>query len=199
MGKRKLYYIPMIHIEKELGDLQTVTTQVRESVFGKDQAAVFPKKVEEYWKLVERTLQFKTNLFQADIACKTHVFVDSLPNTEEWLVKFILSDLIDKGFPAYQLIGELQTAGATVHGTEDPKLLVQEREYQQESKNRFLQDEEIDVAKGEELLKERDDVIIKCVHEKVPENEMGIIFIGRLHNVIEPLSKPPYNFELIQL
>lgn len=196
---RKLYYIPMIHKNKELGDLQEIVKQLRESLFGERHIATFFKNVEDYWSLVKEKLWFETNLFQADIACKTHVFVDSLPNTEEWLVESVLKDLINEGFPAYQLIGEIQTAGATVHGTEDPKLLAEELEYQKESRNRFMEDEEIDTAKGERLLKERDEVIIERVHKEVPDGEIAIVFIGRLHNVIGPLSDPPYNFKIAQL
>ncbi len=205
MAKRKLYYIPMIHKGEELKDLQAVVTEVRENVFGKDQTAAFFKSVDGYWKLVEERIWLKTNLFQAGIIRKVHIFVDSLPdpntdpNTEKQLVEYTLQDLINKGFPAYRLIGKLQAAGATVHGTEDPKLLVKELEYQEESKRRFLQDEEIDVAKGEMLIEARDKTIIECVHKKVPKGEIGVLFIGRLHNVVKPLAKPPYNFKIIQL
>ncbi|MDD4990413.1 MAG: hypothetical protein PHW31_03830 [Candidatus Pacebacteria bacterium] len=195
----------MIHTDGELGNLQTVVTETRENVFGKDQTAAFPRKVDGYWKIVEERLRLKTNLFRAGITCKVHIFIDSLPNPntdpdiEKQLVEYTLQDLINKGFPAYRLIDEFRTAGATVHGTEDPKLLVKELEYQEESKSRFMRGEEIDVIKGKELLEARDKAIIECVHKKISDGETAIIFIGRLHNVIGPLSKPPYNFKIIKL
>ncbi|MFA4880432.1 MAG: hypothetical protein WC650_02310 [Candidatus Doudnabacteria bacterium] len=50
-----------------------------------------------------------------------------------------------------------------------------------------------------ELLENRDKAIIDRINEVVPQEEIGIIFIGRMHNVVKPLTQPPYNFEIIYL
>lgn len=194
---RKIYYIPMVHSPEELGNIGETVIRTQEQVFGKKQTAALLKEVGEYWKLVEQRVRFGAGLFRSAIASKLHIFVDGLPNGREDLVEKTVNDLVAQGeIPAYQIIGELKAAGATVHGTENMGYLLKETAYW---KTLVARQRTSDPQFEKELLENRDKAIIARVHEVVPDDESAIVFIGRLHNVVEPLTEPPYNFELVNL
>lgn len=194
---RKIYYIPMVHTGEELGWLGKKVTQIQKRIFGEEQTAVFLKSAEEYWELVEIKIKFQAQLFRSEIVNKVHIFVDGLPNGREDLVQKTVDELVAQGkIPAYQIIRELKAAGARVYGTESSEWLIKEFTYW---KKIAAGKRTCDPKFEKELLENRDEAIIARVHERVPDGEIAIVFIGRAHNVVGPLSQPPYNFEVINL
>lgn len=181
---RTLYYVPMVHTPQELGILKGAIIAERIKKFGRRQTEEFFKQVEWYWREVEKRIQ-RTELCQPEKAAHLHIFVDGLPNAKEEIVQKIIQELIALDIPAYRIIEKLQAKGAKVHGTEDPELLLQEHQYWS------------DVAKGRqpdstiarELLKSRDQAIAQRIDAKVPEGEIGFLFLGKVHNVVEELIK----------
>jgi len=193
---RKIYYIPMVHTAKELGEMEEATTKIRIRTFGAQQTREFLKDIDNYWELVVKRIR-KAGLHQPEITAQLHIFVDGLPNGAEEAVQKTVATLVSAGeIPSYKIIGILQTAGATVHGTEDIHLVVAEANYWKAVvEHKCNSDPEWE----KQSLKDRDKAIIARVHDIVPENETAIVFIGRLHNVVEPLTEPPYNFEFVNL
>lgn len=103
---------------------------------------------------------------------------------EELLLKLVKS-LIEQGVPEYLIIEKLMEKGAKIHGTESQELLLEEH------------DMWVNVAKGKradsrrktELLQKRDEFIAKVINETLPKGELGLLFIGRGHDVVEELNK----------
>lgn len=190
---RKLHYVPMVHIKEELGELQETLVEARKKLFGVQQTEVFFKEIEKYWKLVGERIQ-KAGLFEPKTASSLHIFVDSLPDSTEELVQKTVRDLIAWGkIPAYQIIAELQIAGAKVHGTENIEWLVKETNYWKavvgRKRTRNPQEEK-------ESLENRDKAIADRINRVVPDKETAILFIGRNHKVVEHLAN---DFEIINL
>lgn len=194
---RKIYCVLMVHTQEELGSLKEAEVKDLEKNIGVKQTTEFFQKVDDYWKSVERKIR-AVGFFRKETACKLRVFVDSLPNVEERLVQQTLQALAELGIPCHMLIKNLQAAGAKVHGTENLNLLLQEYDYwkalfanpSQRNRNPELENE---------ILQKRDQAIITRINEVVPDGEIALVFIGGLHNVVGPLSQPPYNFEVIYL
>lgn len=193
---RGLYYIPMLHTKEELGELKETLTEAHKSLFGAKQTEVLFKEIKEYWGLVAERIE-KVAFYERETASPLHIFVDSLPNGTEDLIQKTVQSLIASGeIPAYQIIAKLQAAGAKVHGTEDLEWLIKEVNYWKAvvGRERLRNPQE-----EKELLENRDKAIIDRINEVVPQEEIGILFIGRMHNVVKPLTQPPYNFEIIYL
>lgn len=193
---RWLYYIPILHMEEELGGLKETLIEAHKSLFGAQQTEVLFKETKEYWELVAERIE-KAAFYERETASRLHIFIDGLPNGKEDLVQELVQNLIASGkILAYQMIAKLQTAGAKVHGTEDFKWLIKEDNYWKAvvGRERLRNPQE-----EKELLENRDKAIIDCINEVVPQEEIGIIFIGGMHNVVKPLTQPPYNFEIIYL
>ncbi|MDD5626419.1 MAG: hypothetical protein PHW01_00170 [Patescibacteria group bacterium] len=193
---RGLYYIPMLHTEEELGGLKETLTEAHKSLFSAQQTEVLFKEIKEYWRLVAERIE-KAAFRERETASPLHIFVDSLPNGTEDLIQKTVQSLIASGkIPAYQIIAKLQADGAKVHGTENLEWLIKEVNYWKAvvGRERLRNPQE-----EKELLENRDKAIIDRINEVVPQEEIGILFIGRMHNVVKPLTQQPYNFEIIYL
>lgn len=194
MKKRKIFYIPMIHRPEELGSFEKKMVTVQEKIFGKEKTIALIKNITAYWELASERIEEAGLYHESSLL---HIFVDSLPNEKEELVQATVNELIKVGkIPAYQIIAKLQAAGARVYGTENTALLIKEIQYWKDvADNKRVPSQDLE----KELLKARDQIIIDRINETVPGGETAIVFIGRLHNVVGPLSKSPYNFKVVQL
>ena len=84
-------------------------------------------------------------------------------------------------------------------GTESPELLVKERELMMQM---LIPTElkETSLESAQVLLNQRDEYIAQRINQTLQDNEMGILFLGLMHNIeaklpediflIEPLGKP---------
>ncbi len=183
---RDLFYVPIIHTEADLGSLgQAVKRSVIETQGSKTWARQ-QEAVEAAWAGI------RTELLALPRAWPTlRVYQDGLPvcNSEMLIVK----DIAAKGSHNHRLLLELVEHGATLMGTEDPRLLV--RDYQRLQRLLKLASapmgqkvfEEIKLE-GEELLHARDAFIAERIDSTLQPNETGILLIGRLHCVDELLS-----------
>jgi len=121
-----------------------------------------------------------------------HIFVDSLPNDKnEVTLQKTVQALIGQNLPFYQIIEKLRKAGATVCGTENVELLLQEYEYWQG----IAQGQKTDKALVQWLLEERDKAIARRINEVLQEGGKGIIFIGAQHRLTPELD----GFRIIHL
>jgi hypothetical protein len=81
--------------------------------------------------------------------------------------------------------------GATLVGTESPDLLLVEYDLAMKTVKGATSSAENLKVQGEEILKKRDGFIAKRINETLEPGEIGILFIGSLHNVI-PLLDPDF-------
>lgn len=191
---RILYYVPMAHTPQELGSLKEAVIAKTRQIYGKQQTKEFLRQVEWYWKEVERRIQ-KAGLYQPETAVRLHIFVDGLPDTNEARVEKIVQELIAQNIPAYLIIKKLRENGTKVYGTEDPELLLQEHRYWTE----ISQGRSGNPREAQRLLKARDRAIASRIDAVVPEGEIGLLFLGRVHKVIEELEKLLSKFKVIYL
>lgn len=103
---------------------------------------------------------------------------------EEFLSKLV-NALIEEKILLYLIIEKLMERGAKIHGTESQALLIEEHNMWVNAKKGISPDS----RRKAELLIERDEFIAKRINETLPENEIGILFIGAAHKVDDELKK----------
>ena len=189
---KTLYYVPMVHSPGELGSLDKSAMRAHAEVYGTDELAKFLEKIEKYWNEVRERI-IRAELYSSK-SSSLHVFVDGLPNVAEDTVHKVVENLIaSKKIPAYRVIARLQKYGAKVHGTEDIKLLLEEYEYYKG----LSEGKSGDTVAAQARLTARDDAIALRIQEVMTsDNDIGIIFIGRAHDIV---SKLPDEFTVILL
>lgn len=122
---------------------------------------------------------------------KLKIYQDGLPVCGK--EREIVEDLARQGSPNHRLLYLMMRRGATVVGTEDAKLLLEEYSYLKRiaetkthrEKERLRLEYE---KKAPSLLKKRDNKIAERILSTLKEGETGILFIGLLHHVDEFLT-----------
>lgn len=191
---RVLYYVPLVYTAQEMGSLQEAVITIRKRIYEEQQTKEFFEQVAWYWREAERRIQ-QAGLQRTEIASRLHIFVDGLPNSKEEVVQKIVQELIGLDIPVYRIIEKLQARGAKVHGTEDAQLLLQEHQYWVE----IFQDRKQDPQEEQRLLSGRDRAIARQIDTKVPEREVGLLFLGRAHNVVGELVKLSQKFKVVYI
>ena len=125
------------------------------------------------------------------------VYQDSLPVCD--LVDAIVADVAASGSKNYALLKTLQEKGATLMGTESPDLLRQEKDLMTEVLQSADHSKE-SAEKAQALLLQRDRFMAQRINESLADEEMGLIFVGLMHQiepylaadivVIKPLGEP---------
>lgn len=186
-----LYYIPMIHTLAELGSLKEVIVATHNRIFGEQKTEEHFREVEEYWQEVRQRME-RAGFGQEETASCLHIFMDSLPDTTDEIVQKIIQDLAEpeQNMPVYQIIKELQNKGAKVYGTEDLQLLLREREYG----TRIASGEKPNPGLAAEILEERDLAIGKRIDSVLLEGDIGLLFIGKVHQIVSQLTQK--NFQI---
>lgn len=173
---RSIYYIPILHVPREFGSIQEVMIiQQMIGHYGEQKTKEFLEEIEQYWEEAEKRIQ-KADLNDPETASCLHIFVEGLPQVEENAIQEIVQKGIMQKIPFYCIIEKLLAAGAKIYGTEDEELLLEER--RNTSANRPS-----DPRRAEEILGARDLFTAQRINAIVPEGEIGLLFIGRDHNV----------------
>lgn len=107
--------------------------------------------------------------------------------SRELLLLKTVKSLIEQRLPQYLIIEKLMKKGAEIHSTERAQLLLEEHEMWQEAVKGITPSNQ----KKESLLQARDEFIARRICQTLPENEIGILFIGAAHKVDEELRKFP--------
>ncbi|MDI6807465.1 MAG: hypothetical protein QME66_00580 [Candidatus Eisenbacteria bacterium] len=121
---------------------------------------------------------------------RVRIYQDGLPvcGREEC----IIDALAGQGSPNHLIVEWLVKRGATLVGTEDPELLIQEYDYVKriiatpsgpQRENAVREYEKV----APELLKKRDHFIQNRIDRTLPQGGIGLLFVGLLHRVDELL------------
>lgn len=94
----------------------------------------------------------------------------------------IVRELAKAGSSNHQLILSLIDKGATLMGTEDPQLLIEEYQMQQQSKDALHSHQE-KTEEATRLLEARDRFIVKRIDETLHPGEIGLLFLGASHRL----------------
>ena len=94
----------------------------------------------------------------------------------------IVGELAKAGSSNHQLVVSLIDKGATLMGTEDPQLLIQEYQMQQHVKDESYSHQS-QIEESIRLLEARDRFIVKRIDETLQPGETGLLFLGALHRL----------------
>jgi hypothetical protein len=103
----------------------------------------------------------------------------------------LVQELVKMGSRNHEILLELIQLGATLEGTEDPKLLLEEYHYLK-SASADLEKPEVNKnyhRLAQKLLLRRDSYIARRIDNTLGKDETGLLFIGITHRVNKPLPK----------
>ena len=177
---RRLIHVPIIHAPEDFGSHLEAVRKAYVSRHGIRGWQQHLRSVKQFWEDVRRLARPL-----AKTAATLRIYQDGLPvcGREVPLVR----ELAAQGSENHRLLLELMERGAVVMGTEDPDLLRQEHE-----RCRRL-GALLEVAPGahyDELMERRDSYIAARIDATLGgEPEMGLLFMGALHKVVERLPQ----------
>ena len=187
---RALIYFPIIHSHKDLGTLDKRVSDLRTD----EQADKYLDATEHFWKMVETTIEDLELVYS-----HLRLYQDGLPvcGKEQEIVAEVAESA---GSQNFKLLQKLHQKGAVLMGTESPELLVQEHALMTQLLKPG-EPTEISLKTAQELLNKRDDYIAQRIDKTLQDNEMGLLFLGLMHNIekklpqdivlIQPLGKLP--------
>lgn len=184
---RRLIYIPIIHTEVDMGSVSEEMRKEFLARYGKSKWLEHLKLIDHLWETIVKRLV----AMPLDYG-RTRLYQDGLPVCGK--ETDIVRDLCAMGSKNHLLLMQLMEKGATLMGTEDPNLLIQEHRNIKEilsevgkkgGKGRL--DAYRSISNG--LLTKRDQFIAARISDTLMEGETGILFIGAMHKVEKSLPK----------
>lgn len=182
-GRRVLVHVPVIHSAEDLGSFAQGARERLSAILGKEAVARRIAAIATWWRDLEKRVSSLPLEWE-----KTRLYQDGLPVCEHELA--IVTELSHKGNPNHALLLSLVERGATLMGTEDASLVLQEyRRIQSlvQAERAGKKDAPALRAEGETILKARDAFIAARIDSTLREGEAGILFIGLSHKVAELL------------
>lgn len=182
---RQLIYIPILHTQHDMGSLAAEAKGAYIEKLGKMLWQHHVQAIDEMWSgIKQRILRLKLPYK------KVYIYQDGLPVCGK--ERAIIDALAKQGSPNHLIVQWLVRHGATVVGTEDPQLLIQEYNYVKQilatTNNRQRKELVAQYEKvATELLKKRDHYIRDRINKTLPEEGIGLLFVGLLHRVDELL------------
>lgn len=184
---RRLIYIPIIHTMADMGSKAEALK--RESIrrFGVEGWERSRRLIDDVWEGIRAKLLIRNLPWE-----RVKIYQDGLPVSGKELE--IARDVAAKGSKNYQLVLELVDKGATLMGAESPELLLREYAHiqriaetpaeaeREEAKRRYA-------AVSAEILQARDAFIARRITETLQEGEVGLLFLGMMHEVDQLLPK----------
>jgi hypothetical protein len=149
--------------------------------FGAERWAKSRRVIDEVWEGIRVRLQTLTLSWE-----RVRIYQDGLPVSGMELN--IAREVAARGSKNYQLVMELVERGAMLMGTESPELLIREYTHikriaeaqtdaeREEARQRYA-------AESAEILKQRDAFIARRIAETLEGGEVGLLFLGMLHEV----------------
>jgi hypothetical protein len=178
---RRLIYIPIIHTMVDMGSKSEALKQEYLRQFGVERWERSRQVIEEVWEGIRARLLALTLPWE-----QVRLYQDGLPVSGKELE--IARDVAAQGSKNYQIVMESVRKGARLMGTESPELLI--REYAHVKRIAEAQtDAEREAARrgyeaeSAEILKARDAFIARRIAETLKEGEVGLVFLGMLHEV----------------
>lgn len=184
---RKLVYVRIVHTSADMGSLGEELIQETISKIGREKWEENKRLIEKFWEELEKEI-FQLNL---DLE-HTIIYQDGLPCGGEMGMK-IVHNTAELGSKNYQIIEKMVAKGAKITATENPELLIEERnlllEILKDSSTKEKKEAKMKyIAKKEFLLEQRDAYIASRINKTLNNEQTGILFIGAEHNVISKLD-----------
>ena len=182
---RQLFYVPIVHTETDMGALSAAIKSAYIRKMGLQAWKRKKELIERFWTDLENAI-YNLNLPYS----RTKIYQDGLPVSDTENELKIVKKLAADGSRNHELIQKLIHKGATLVGTESPELLIQEYNLALSALNEpgSLEGSEDQKAQAATILKTRDEFIAKRIDQTLKQGEVGVLFIGSLHNVIPLLN-----------
>ena len=186
MRMRKLSYLPIIHMEPDLGSLAADLSRISSRIYGEERWNKHKQTVSDFWDSI-------ANYFDSLDVAGFKIYQDGLMADGELGLK-IIEEGAKRGSKNYEIVLKLIRKGAEMRKTEDPSLLKEEYEYiikLSQSKSlleRGLAYLQYKMRKTR-LTEERDKFIAKTINETLQDGEVAVLFLGAYHNVLPWLSQ----------
>jgi hypothetical protein len=197
--RRRLFHIPVIHSQAEMGSLSPAIQAMTVRRLGAEGWERNVSLIDNIWTRIEEAID------RWSLPCQqTRLYQDGLPVCGRELE--IVSELAKAGSRNHQLLLRLKERGAIIMGTESADLLVQEYHL---SKRLLAAGGSASAARWESrhgetrrvLLERRDRAIAERINHTLCRGEIGLLFLGMLHSVegwldrdiqvAHPLYPPP--------
>ncbi len=189
---RRLLIIPIVHSRSDLGSLDNLANQFKAAAVGVVRAQLAQNAIDGFWSAL-RDMFAQSDLDLENVL----IYQDGLPyvsNVALQIESRIVSDLAQAGSPNHQLVQCLMQQGAALVGTESPDLLI--KEYNA-ARRKLLQGfratrddaQTTEQTVGDEshssesLLEQRDRFIANRIANTLGSDQIGVLFIGLLHDV----------------
>jgi len=178
---RQLIHVPILHAPADMGSLAEDLAAAYIERFGRRHWDEYLVLIENFWPTV------RTNLEQLGLDYqRVDLYQDGLPVCGR--EREIVEKAAAAGSENHQLLLELTARGATLLGTEDPRLLLEEyRNVQAALKSNpgaagVVEPSRQDAQHGETLAK-RDAYVGRRVSQTLQPGRTGLLFLGLMHNV----------------
>ena len=183
---RKLLYVPIIHMEPDLGSEASAIDSKSAFLFGEERWAKHKESIAKFWGSI-------ADYFVTVDASTLKIYQDGLP-ADGALGRKIIEEATKRGSKNHQIILSLMARGAEIRKTEDPSLLKEEYEHISGiTRSRSAMEKNIASIKYKlrknQLTKERDKFVAKTIDETLKEGETGVLFMGSYHNIFPYLPK----------
>ncbi len=184
---RKLIYVPVIHSEADMGTKAEPHKKEFTDQFGVRVWNEHIKAVDEMWTGIAHRFR-KMDVDHSNV----RIYQDGLPLCGREMD--IVRDVAAQGSQNHRLVLSLVKRGASLEGTEDIQLLLEEyhyiqaicREHEPAEKRRKAKSLSM---KRKTLLRQRDRFIARRIDKTLKEDETGILFAGMAHRVDKYLPK----------
>lgn len=183
---RKLLYVPIIHMEPDLGSEAAAIDNRSTSLFGWERWVKHKESVAKFWRSIG-------DYFAAMDGSTLKIYQDGLP-ADGVLGRKIIEEGAKRGSKNHQIIQGLMARGAEIRKTEDPSLLKEEYEHitgitrSGSTARRTIAHTKYKLRKNQ-LTQERDKFIARTINETLKEEETGVLFIGSYHNIFSYLAE----------
>ena len=185
---RNLIYIPIIHSSGDMGSMAAELTQKSIDEFGEEFWKTHTATVNEYWEVI------RTYCDTIDFRGKTvKIYQDGMVADGDIALK-IMEDSVKAGSKNYEIIAKLVNRGAIIMKTEDLSMVRKELEMLKSIPSsgtlimKVIRIIRFKISRHK-LLVDRDKFMAERIDVTLEQNEIGIIFIGAYHHILDKLRK----------
>jgi hypothetical protein len=186
---KKLFYIPIVHNQADLGSLGSQLSSEGEKKYGISLWQDHIRQVDKSWDEIEIEIFRQLENISSD---KIKIYQDGLPGVDEISLK-IVKEAAAKGSKNYTIIDKLLAKGAKLELAENKEFLFKEYYLLSDISKAETPEKQVELYlkyqdASKELLNSRDNFIANQINISLNESEIGIAFFGAAHSIIDKLN-----------
>lgn len=177
---RRLLYVPIMHSQADMGAAGGVLARQAAALSGERRWTVHQETLRGFWESVAAFLA-------SFDARRLRLYQDGLAASGQ-AGRRIVEEAARRGSPNYRLVLDLLDKGAQLQTTEDPALLLRERDNLLGVVHRRAEGEAGHTADSyrrqrDSLTEQRDRFMAAAINGTLREAETGVLFVGAHHDV----------------